>query len=231
MLSNMFKTAWRTSMRHKQFTLLNILGLSIGITTCLMIGLYVQDEMSYDNFHQNKDRIYRINQSSIWGDDWEQQMPGTGPNVAIALRTDIPEFEQVTKVLATEPFSVSFREDDKVVNSFLQDNLLVVEENFLEVFSFDMIEGDFSTALAEPFKIVITEKMAIKYFGQAAAVGKTLHMKGTILEGSTVKKEQWVPFEVTAVLKNVPGNSHIKFDMLTSMSSYQDIKSMESAWV
>lgn len=231
MLSNMFKTAWRTSMRHKQFTLLNILGLSIGITTCLMIGLYVQDEMSYDNFHENKDRIYRINQSAIWGDDWEQQMPGTGPNVAIALRTDIPEFEEVTKVLAPEPFAVSFREEDKAVISFLQDNLLIVEENFLSVFSFEMIEGDFSTALDEPFKIAITQKMATKYFGAVNALGKTLHMKGTILEGATTKKEQWVPFEVTAVLKNVPGNSHIKFDMLTSMSSYQDIKSSESAWV
>jgi putative ABC transport system permease protein len=231
MLSNMFKTAWRTSMRHKQFTFLNILGLSIGITTCLMIGLYVQDEMSYDNFHKNKGRIYRINQSAIWGSDWEQQMPGTGPNVAIALRTDIPEFEQVTKVLAPEPFAVSYRQEDKAVISFLEDNFLVVEENFLNVFSFEMIEGNFSTALAEPFKIVLTEKMATKYFGKENAIGKTFHMKGTILEGASEKKEQWVPFEVTAVLKNVPGNSHIKFDMLTSMSSYQDIKSMESAWV
>jgi putative ABC transport system permease protein len=158
-------------------------------------------------------------------------MPATGPNVAIALHTDIPEFEQVTKVLATEPFSVSFREEDKAVISFLQDNLLVVEENFLEVFSFEMIEGDYSSALAEPFKVVITEKMALKYFGQAAALGNTLHMKGTILEGPNQTKEEWLPYEVSAVLKNVPANSHIQFDMLTSMSSYQDIKSNESNWV
>ena len=95
MLKIMFKTAWRSSLRHRQFSLLNILGLSIGITTCLLIALYVQDEISSDDFHSNKDRLFRVNQSYIWG-DWDDQMSTTGPNVAIALRTDIPEFEHVT---------------------------------------------------------------------------------------------------------------------------------------
>ncbi len=230
MLTNMFKTAWRTSIRHKQFTLLNILGLSIGITTCLLIGLYVQDELSYDSFHKNKDRIYRINQSYIWG-DWNEQMGNTGPNLGIALRTDIPEFEQVTRVLATEPFAVAYRNDNKAVTSFLQENLLAVEENFLDVFSFELLAGDVSTALAEPFKVAITEAMAIKYFGDENAIGKTLHMKGTILEGPNQKPEIWQPFQVSAVLKDIPQNSHIRFDMLTSMSSYQDIKANESTWV
>lgn len=230
MLKNMFKTAWRTSIRHKQFSLLNILGLSIGITTCLMIGLYVQDELSYDNFHENSDRIYRINQSFIWG-DWDKQMSATGPNVAIALRSEIPEFEQVTKVLAIEPFAVSNKDASNGTNSFLQDNLLAVEENFFDIFSFELLQGNAATALSKPYKVVISESMAIKYFGDANPLGKTLHLKGTILEGANAKPEQWEPFEVTAVLADIPSNSHIKFDMLTSMSSYPDIKAGESAWV
>uniref|UniRef100_UPI004048322E ABC transporter permease n=1 Tax=Roseivirga sp. TaxID=1964215 RepID=UPI004048322E len=230
MLKNMFKTAWRTSIRHKQFTLLNILGLSIGVTTCLIIGLYVQDELSYDSFHKDSDRIYRVNQSFIWG-DWDEQMANTGPNLGIALRTDVPEFEQVTRVLPTEPFAVAYRNGSNNINSFLQENLFAVEENFFNVFSFEIIQGDRLIALSQPFKVVITEEMAIKYFGDENALGKTLHMKGTILEGSNAKPEQWQSFEVSAVIKNLPANSHIKFDMLTTMSSYPEIQSNASTWV
>ncbi len=230
MLKNMLKTAWRSSLRNKQFTLLNILGLAIGITTSFMIGLYVLDELSFDNFHQHEDRIYRVNQSSIWG-DWEGQMSGTGPNVAIALRTDIPEFEQVTKILPTEPFGVAYRSNSQTIVSFLEENLLVAEENFFDVFSFEVLQGNPSTALSQPYKIVITEQIAIKYFGDRNALGKILHLRGTILEGANEKQELWQPYEVSAVLKNTPENSHIQFDMLTSMSSYEDIKSSESTWV
>lgn len=230
MLSNMFKVAWRNSLRNRQFTLLNILGLSIGITASFLIGLYVLDETSFDNFHQHKERIYRINQSSIWG-NWEEQMSGTGPNVAIALRSDIPEFEQVTKILPTEPFAVANRNNSKAVTSFLQDNLLVAEENFFDVFSFQMLQGDPSTALSEPYKVVLTEQIAFKYFGEENALGKTLHLKGTILEGADNKQEEWQPYEVSAVVKDIPNNSHIQFDMLTSSRSYQEIKSAESTWV
>ncbi len=226
----MFRTAWRSAIRHKQFTLLNILGLSIGITTCLLIGLYVQDELSSDNFHQNKDRLYRVNQSFIWG-DWNDQMSTTGPNVAIALRMDIPEFEKVTRVLPTAPFGVSYRSESKGVTSFLEDRHLVVEEDFLDIFSFDVLAGTASGALDEPYEIVIAESVALKYFGQESALGKTLHMKGTILEGNGPKKETWQPFTVTAVVKAPPQNSHIQFNILTSMNSYPVIKESESTWV
>jgi len=230
MLKIMFKTAWRSSIRHRQFSLLNILGLSIGITTCLLIGLYVQDEISSDDFHSNKDRLFRVNQSYIWG-DWDDQMSTTGPNVAIALRTDIPDFEHVTRVLKTEPFGVSYSDPTGGVTSFIEDNHLVVEEDFLDVFSFEVIEGTNSGALDRPFQMVITESLARKYFGEESALGKTLMMKGTILEGNTAKKVEWQPYTVTAVIKSPPGNSHIQFDLLTSMSSHADIKENESTWV
>ncbi len=194
------------------------------------MGLYIEDELTHDSFHDNSDRVYRVNQSFIWG-DWDQQMPNTGPNVGIALRSDIPELEQVTRILPTEPFAVAYRNGANKVNSFLQKNHLTVEENFLEVFSFKIIKGDRSTALSEPFQIVITEEMATKYFGDTDPIGKTLHLKGTILEGSSPKQEPWQPFKVSAVVENVPANSHIKFDLLTSMSSYPEIKANASTWV
>lgn len=230
MLKIMFRTAWRSAIRHRQFTLLNILGLSIGITTCLLISLYVQDELSSDNFHQNKSRLFRVNQSFIWG-DWNDQMSTTGPNTALALRADIPEFEHVTRVLPTGPFGVSYQHQSRGITSFLEERHLIVEEDFLDIFSFEVVEGPSSGVLDEPFQIVITEATARKYFGEESALGKTLHMKGTVLEGNAEKEETWRPFTVTAVLRSPPENSHIQFDMLTSMSSYPVIKSNESTWV
>lgn len=97
-LGNMVKIAWRSALRHRQFTILNLLGLTLGIATCLAIGLYVYDECTYDTFHANADRIYRINQPMIWG-DWSEQMGTTGPGVAEAIRAEISDFEEVTRIL------------------------------------------------------------------------------------------------------------------------------------
>ncbi len=98
MIGSMFKIAWRSAVRQKQFSILNVTGLTIGIATSLMIGLYVYDETTYDTFHVKGDRIYRINQPMIWT-NWNEQFASTGPNVAEALREDVPEFEQITRML------------------------------------------------------------------------------------------------------------------------------------
>lgn len=229
MFSNMFKTAWRSALRQKQFSLLNILGLSIGITTCLLIGLYVKHELNYDKFHTHHERIYRINQSFIWG-DWNKQQATTGPNVALALMADIPEFEEVTRVLAPSPFAVLHKNQANEITSLLQKKHLVVDNNFFEIFSYQALYGDLGKALNGPGKVVLTEETAQKYFGQKNPIGQTLKMKGVILEGNENQESAWQRFEVTAVLKDFPENSHIRFDMLSSMSSYPEIKAMESAW-
>lgn len=225
----MFKTAWRSALRQKQFSLLNILGLSIGITTCMLIGLYAKYELSYDSFHANSDRIYRINQSFIWG-DWDKQQVTTGPNVALALKADIPEFEEVARVMAPAPFAVLHKNQANEVTSLLQKKHLVVDESFLRIFSFETLYGDLDQALNGPDKVVLTEETAYKYFGNQNPVGQTLEMKGVILEGSEDQNNTWMSFEVTAVLKEIPANSHISFDILSSMSSYPEITAMQSAW-
>lgn len=225
----MFKTAWRSGLRQKQFSLLNILGLSMGITTCLLIGLYVKYELSYDSFHEKSDRIYRINQSSIWG-DWKGQQASTGPNVALALTADIPEFEEVTRVLVPTPFAVLHKNQANEITSLLQKKHLVVDENFFEIFSYQALYGDLAKALNGPNKVVLTSETAKKYFGNENPVGRTLEMKGVILEGPESQTPQWKTFEVTAVVSDPPQNSHMQFDLLSSMSSYPVIKSMETTW-
>ncbi len=221
--------AWRNAIRHQRFTILNILGLCIGITTCLSIGLYVHGELTYDHFHQHADRLFRINQSNMWN-DWEGEMSGTGPNVAVALRTDIPEFDQVTRLLNPGEFVAAYQTSNGEIVSILQDNVLVGEENFFHVFSFEMIQGDPTTALKGPNKVVITEETARKYFKMDNPVGKILQIKGNVLESSDKIDVKWVPFIVSGVIADPPSNSHIQFDLITSMSSYPEIKQMESFW-
>ncbi|MBO3700410.1 ABC transporter permease [Roseivirga sp. E12] len=222
MLINMLTIAWRSATRHKQFTLLNILGLSIGITASLLIGLYVLEEMSYDNFHTKGDRIYRINQSMIWG-DWKDEFGSTGPNLAVALRSDVPEFEEVTRLRSPGRQLVSYQADEGKLVSFRERGILIAEQNFFNIFSLPLLEGSVDQALLTPLSVVITEKMALKYFGDEEPIGKTLKIDE---ERGEVRS-----FIVTAVMANMPTNSHIQFDMLTSMSSYPNIKRREYQWM
>lgn len=221
MLINMFTIAWRNAIRHKQFSLLNILGLSIGITASLLIGLYVMNQMSYDNFHAKGDRIYRINQPMIWG-DWAEEFASTGPNLGVALRADVPEFEEVTRLHSPGRHVISYEPVDGTPKSFGESSLFIAEENFFKIFSFPLVKGAPETALAEPYSIIITEEMAMKYFGEEDAFGKTLKVE----QGGTSNV-----FRVTGIAQDLPTNSHIQFDMLTSMSSYQNIKNREHQWI
>ena len=222
MLKSMFTVAWRNAIRNKQFTLLNILGLSIGITATLIIGLFVKREMSYDNFHANADRIYRINQPNIWR-NWEDQFASTGPNLAVALKTDVPEFEEVTRLHQNGRHIVSYQQEDGAINSFTEDRLFVAESNFFKVFSFDVLKGNKDEALTSPQSMVITEETAEKYFGKEDPIGKTIKIAQGLREPMSLK--------VTAVTANPPVNSHIQYDMLVSMSTYPRIKQREDMWV
>ena len=221
MLRNMFKITWRNAIRQKQFTLLNLLGLSIGVTACLLITLYVQDEMSYDKFHEKGDRIYRINQSMIWG-DWNEQFGSTGPNLAVALREDIPEFEQVVRVHDGGDAFITYNPSNGNIVSFKETDHFITEANFFEIFTFPMVKGNPATALKEPSSIVITEETAKKYFGSEDPMGKTLEVR---------QGEYTGPFKVTGVVKNPPETSHIQFNMLSSMSTYRHIKEREWTWI
>ncbi|MDN5202455.1 ABC transporter permease [Fulvivirgaceae bacterium BMA10] len=210
MIRSMFKIAWRSAIRQKQFTILNVLGLTIGIATCLIIGLYVHHEMTYDTFHDKRDRIYRVNQSSIWH-DWDDQFASTGPNVAIALKEDAPEFEQITRMLQLGEKTV--RKNDKQ-EVYKETEYYAVEENFFDMFSFAFVQGDPKTALKDPMQMVVTQKTAERYFGFDDPIGKTLEVKHW--DGS------WRIFTISGVLADLPVKSHLQFDMLVSMKSFHE---------
>ena len=213
--------AWRSALRQRQFSLLNVLGLSIGITTCLPIGLYVQDELSYDNFHEKADRIYRIEQPMIWG-DWNDRMSGLGPNVGLSLRAEAPEFEEITRLQASGFYIVNHKKEDGSVVSFKEHRLFIAEENFFDVFSFRLLQGNPDDVLKGPSKMVITESMARKYFGDEDPIGKTMEARFSVYSDL---------FTISGIVEDLPSNSHINFDFLTSLDSYGHIKSQEWKWI
>ncbi|NAS31877.1 FtsX-like permease family protein [Flavobacteriaceae bacterium R38] len=223
MLKNYIKIAWRNAIEQKRFTILNVLGLTVGITVCFVIGLYVFNEMTYDTFHDKGDRIYRINQSDIWG-DWNGKMSNTGPNVAVALREDIPEFEEVTRLLTIGTQTVSYQLGNGTSNSFREERFFAAEENFFDVFSFKSYKGDVKTALKEPLGIIMTRETAERYFTDADnAIGKTIEVKG--------ENGDWSTFTVKAVLTNLPKKSHLQFDFLVSLNSQESLKGSEWMWI
>lgn len=225
----MLKTTLRILARKKHYALLNVIGLTLGITVCILVGSYVQSEYNHDSFHSKSDRIYRVNQSMIWG-DWNDQMSTTGPNVAIAIKTDVEEIEAITRVLKPEEFVVSSKGQGDKANSFLEENLLVADPDFFNIFSFNLIEGNAASSLASPYQIVITEDIAKKHFGTESALGKTLYLKGTILESNQRQEPKALPFTVSGIVSNVPSQSHIQFDMIASINSFPEIKENESIW-
>lgn len=218
MLKSMIKMAWRNAIRQKQFTVLNLLGLTIGISTCLMIGLYIHDEMTFDAFHEKGDRIYRVNQPFIWG-DWNKMMATTGPHVAVALREDAPAFEQITRILSLGSQTATAANSGNRSNAFKENRIYAAEENFFEVFTFKFKAGDDKSALVDPQSILLTEKTMKRYFGEDSApaetIGKNIEIKQ--YDGS------WKSFSINGIIEDIPSRSHIQFDMLVSLKSESEM--------
>jgi len=217
---NMLRIAWRNAIRQKQFTILNLLGLTIGIATCLAIGLYVYDETTFDTFHPNGERIYRVNQPMIWG-DWNTQFAATGPGVAEALREDVPEFEQVTRIY--NPGEITVRIPGKDAAQFMESEFFWADQNVFSVFVFPFLKGDPATALHDPNSLVITERTSRKYFGANDALGKVVEIK--------VNDSTYIPYTVKGVMADIPLKSHLQFDMLGSLNTIPLMKTGSSTWI
>ncbi len=220
-MGNMLKIAWRNALRQKQFTILNLLGLTLGIATCVGIGLYVYNETTYDTFHVNGERIYRVNQPMIWG-NWDEQFPATGPGVALALRDEIPDFEEVTRIYSNGESTIRVTVDDRP-KLFIETRYNGADENFFKVFKFPFVAGDPSTALKEPNSLVITESTARRYFGNDDPIGKTVDVK--------TSKGNFIPYTVKGVMKDIPQKSHLQFDILYSLASEQMLKDNGATWI
>ncbi len=208
MFKNYLKIAFRNLLRHKMYSLINISGLAIGMACCILILLFVRDELSYDRFHENSDRIYRLTRTTKMGDN-TFAVVHTASAMGPTLQQDYSAVEKVVRFWRMRS-DVLLRFEE---NKFHEHGFYFADGTVFDVFTFPLKSGDPKTALQEPYTMVITEEMAEKYFGDADPIGKVISVDNNL------------DFKVTGVLSNIPRNSHFKFNFLASMASFEELAS------
>ena len=211
MLKNNFKVAYRVIKRHKGFSLINILGLAVGMASCLLIFLYVQDELRYDRYNKNAERIYRVG-THLKMQNREMNIASVCPPMAKALRDEFLEVENTVRFREGEN-SYLFKAGNE---AFREERVVFSEPSFFDIFSIPLLKGNPETALKSPYTLVLSQNTAEKFFGSADPVGKIL----------TVDNSQ--DYQVTGVFKDIPDNSHFHFDVIASLSSLEE--SRDPSW-
>lgn len=218
MIRNYFKIAYRNLIRNSGLSLINISSLAIGLVCVLLIGLYVKDEMGYDRFFKDGERIYRVNIHEKDGNN-EFTAAHTPPPVGLALQNSFPEIESYTRIYLPGNEVVHFVRKGRR-EAITEKKCLSVDSNFLQFFNYPLIKGSAATCLNGPGAVVLTESSAKKYFGGEDAIGKTL-----VIDGYNA------PFTVTAVLKDLPERSSLQFSVLHCNLAMPDIKHFTWSWI
>lgn len=205
MFKNNLKIAFRNLRKNKGFSFINLFGLTIGLSCCLLIGLFIWNELSFDRYHKNADRIYRVSREFINTDGSIQLHLGSlAPPFAPLLENDFPDIEAAIRLLQN---TVTFQKEDRF---YAEDNVFMAEPELFELFDIPLISGDATTALNEPFSILLSESTAKKYFDTENPINQTLRGMGQF------------DLKVTGVFKDFPYNSHFHPDILTSFSTLND---------
>ncbi len=203
LLSNFVKVGFRSIHKHSQYSLINIFGLAVGFACVFGIVIYLNQELSFDKFNKNGANIYRTNldMTRASGDiHYPIIPPAFGPE----MKANFPEIKAVARLRYA--YSTIMQSDQ---NSFFEDRVFFAEQPFLEMFSFPLVLGNPELALTRPNTVVVTERIAEKYFGTESPLGKIINYNNEI------------DLEVTGVLKNIPNNTHLEFDFLISFETYQ----------
>jgi putative ABC transport system permease protein len=206
MFKNHLKIAYRNFVRHKLYSFINVFGLAIGLSICMIISLWVLRELSYDRFHENADRIYRV-ERELFRDNLYSRWPITGGRYKQALIDDYPEIVNAVRLWRRE-FAIK---DHK--NAVHRQEMFAADNSVFEMFDFHLEDGNEQSALSDPMTVVLTRENAVKYFGTGDAIGKSLTLEW---------QGEQTDFKVTGILDEVPENSHIHFDMLLSITSYKE---------
>jgi len=200
MLKNLLKISVRHIRKHSGYSLLNVLGLTLGISSALFLIIYVSDELSYDRYHENSERIYRVSSKITEPDDqftWNVAQIPMGPQVV----QDYPEVQSFVRFINMPRALYKFEDKE-----YIEENFYYVDSTLFDIFTYKVIRGDVKSAIRDPKKIVLTETVAARYFGSTDPIGKTL----TTGENS---------FEVTGVIEDVPSNSHFRFDAVSARNN------------
>ena len=203
---NYFKVAFRNLWRNKGFSAINIFGLAIGLAICLLITLFVVDELNYDKFNTKADRIYRVNSDFKVNGSLFNDRESPAP-MAATLVKEYPQIEGATRLMYNGRSLVK-----KGNETLTEPNTFYADANVFDVFTLPMIAGDPKTALTQPNSIVISEDVAKKYFNSTDVIGKTLHLDNT------------ADYKITGVIKNMPVQSHLHFNLIRAMSGLSESK-------
>jgi len=213
MFNNYIKIALRNLKKYRGYSFINISGLAIGMASCILMLLWIQDELSFDRFHENKNVLYRVI-AEIKSDDQTEYSAQTPPALATTLIEEYPEIVNATRFVSV-PKGWLLQYKDK---SFLNDRLGSADPSFFDMFSFHFLKGDPKTALKDAYSIVVTENFAQKYFGKDEPLDKIIKIHGN-------------NFKVTGVIKNIPKNSHIQFDFIFPTTFWKDAWGMDlNSW-
>lgn len=203
MLKNYFHIALRNLKKYKAFSFINIIGLAIGVACCILISIYVLDEISYDKFNNNADQIYRVYiKASIEGREMNSAV--TPPPLGAALVRELPEVIKYTRVFFTPNMLIRYKN-----NVFNETRFFWADSSLFDVFSISFIKGNPKTALNEPHTVVLTESLAKKYFGNENPIDKIMNF------------EDGTPYVVKGVIKDCVPNTHFHYDMFASMASIE----------
>ncbi|MCB0609851.1 MAG: ABC transporter permease [Lewinellaceae bacterium] len=211
MFSNFFKLAWRNLLRNRSYSIINILGLSIGVACCMLILLWVADELSYDRWNEKADRTYRVAAEINFGGSHQDYAVCPAP-LAAALRSDFPEVEAAVRF---RDYGASLVKTD--VQNYKEQNILYTDSTVFDVFSIEMTQGNPKNALAAPNTVAISESMAHKYFPNESPMGKILTF------------DDRTKLTVNGVFRDMPHNSHFISDFLVSLNGVEEGENM--IWV
>ena len=205
------KITLRNMARHRGFTFINIAGLTIGIAVCFLLSLWVNDELSYDRFHEHADRIYRSQWEARYGDN-EWKMPLVPMPLAAALEDGFPEVEKTTQVYQG---GLTFQKDGQQIR---EPNILFVDEDFFTVFSVEVVSGDPEKAIGNTNAVLLTTTTAARYFGDKNPLGQELFTS----DGKAL--------QVAAIVKSFPPQSHLQFDILGSLQYVSRLERRKEQW-
>lgn len=211
MFKSYFRIGWRNLVKNKSYSVINILGLAIGIACCLLISLYVFHELSYDRFHKNAGRIVRATMEMSHGGN-VTKVAVTGTRVLPEFKREFPEVANGVRLF---PAGAVIAHNDKL---FREQGFVYADSGFFDVFSFHLLQGNPRTALNKPDQVVLSASMAKKYFGDEDPLGKTIQVNNA------------QEFVITGIVEDCPSNSQIKFDMLASWSSLTDPVYTTESW-
>jgi putative ABC transport system permease protein len=226
MLKNYFKIALRNIRKNIIFSTISVIGLGIGLTSCILIFEYVSNELSYDKFHASYENIYRIKKEIKQEGNPKVESATTFSRVAYELKETIPGIEEVTRInKASGNIIVEYDE-----NIFREDNVIGTDPSFFSIFDFEFLYGSPETALQERNSVLITEKTASKYFGSENPMGKELIIDGALGIYTSQGYEDRFNFVVSGVVKDLPQNTHLNFDLVVSYNFFANPEQALNNW-